>query len=124
MPRVKHSHALATTSVLLALVCCVGCNLCKDEIVDKSSAPQGSLTAVTRTRDCGATTTETMWVSIQGNPDRKDVVGEHVFVLKRIHRLHVVWKDKDTLVIDCRDCALDEIRLQVAKLGSTRILYE
>jgi hypothetical protein len=121
---VKRSKLFAVVGLLVALATCFGCNLCKDETVDKSKAPEGSLTAVTRTRDCGATTTETMWVSVQGNPDQKDVAAEHVFVLKRVHRLHVSWKDKDTLVIDCRDCTPDEIRLQVGKLGSTRIQYE
>ena len=112
-------------SLLVALMACIGCNLCKEEIVDKTVAPGGILAAVTRTRDCGATSAETMWVSLQDHPDRQqDDAKEHVLVLKRIHRLHVFWKDKDTLVVDCRDCAPDEVRLQVIKLNSTRIEYE
>lgn len=114
----------ALLGLLVAIAASFGCNLCKDEIIDKVSAPGGGPTAVTRTRDCGATTTETMWVSIQGDPNQKDVAANHVFVLRRIHRVHVSWKDKETLVIDCRDCRPDEVRLQVTKLGSTRIEYE
>jgi hypothetical protein len=65
-----------------------------------------------------------MWVSLQRDPNGNDEAKEHVIVLKHIHRLHVSWKDKETLVIDCRDCTPDEVRLQVTKLGSTRIEYE
>ena len=121
----KWSQAPAMVSVLIALVACFGCNLCKDEIVDKAIAPGHNLAAVTRTRDCGATTSETMWVSLQDQPDRRqDEAREHVFVLKRIHRLHIFWEDNDTLAIDCRDCTPDEVRLQVTKLGNTRIEYK
>jgi hypothetical protein len=119
---VRLLQLLAFMSCICALAICIGCNLCKDEVVDKIKAPEGTLTAVTRTRDCGATTTETMWVSIQNNPD-KDVSGDHVFVVKRLHRLHVSWKDKTTLMIDCRDCDRDEIRLKIEKLGETSIEY-
>jgi hypothetical protein len=122
---VKRSQSLAMVGVLVAFIACIGCNLCKDEIVDRSIAPGSNLAAVTRTRDCGATTSETMWVSLQDRPDRtQDDAKEHVFVLKRIHRLHVFWRDRDTLVVDCRDCAPDEVRLQVVKVGSTRIEYQ
>ena len=120
----RQPHIFALFGLLGMITACFGCNLCKEEIVDKISAPDRGLTAVTRTRDCGATTTETMWVSLQSDPNQKDVAENHIFVLKRIHRLHVSWKDKATLVLDCRDCAPDEIRLQVTKLGATRIEYE
>jgi Fe-S-cluster-containing hydrogenase component 2 len=121
---VKRAQLLGLVGLLVTFAACFGCNLCKDEIVDKSRAPEGNLTAITRMRDCGATTTETMWVSLQDDPARKDDARAHVLVLKHIHRLHVSWKDKDTLVIDCRDCTPNEIRLQVTKLDSTRIEYE
>jgi len=120
----RRPHLFALLGLLLGIATSFGCNLCKDEVVDKISAPEGSLTAVTRTRDCGATTAETMWVSLQADAKENDVPVNHVFVLKHVHRLHVSWKDKATLLIDCRDCTPDEIHLQVTKLGSTRIEYD
>ncbi len=120
----KRPQLFALFGLLLGIATSFGCNLCKDEVVDKISAPEGGLTAVIRTRDCGATTAETMWVSLQGDANQKDVPANHVFVLKHIHRVHVSWKDKATLLIDCRDCTPDEIHLQVTKLGPTLIEYD
>lgn len=120
----KQSRLLTLAPLLLVLTVCFGCNLCKDETVDENRAPGSRVTAVTRTRDCGATTAETMWVSLQSDPAQKDDAKDHIFVLKHIHRVHVSWKDKETLLIDCRDCTPDEVELQVTKLGSTLIEYE
>lgn len=93
--------------------------------MEQNISPEGGVSAIVRTRDCGATTSETMWVSLQGRSNQKhDEPKEHVFVLKHIHRLHLSWRDRNTLFIDCRDCSSDDIRLQVAKLGPTLIEYQ
>jgi len=120
----KPPQVVALLVLLLTMSVYLGCDLCKDETVDRIKAPEGGLTAITQTRDCGATTAETMWVSLQPDSEEKDVSTDHIFVLKHIHRLHVSWKDKQTLVIDCRDCGPEEVWLQVTKLGPTRIQYE
>jgi hypothetical protein len=70
----------------LALAGLSGCNPCRDEILDKTTSPDGKLAATTLARDCGATTSELMGVNLQDVKQKHLETQNEVFVTMHIHR--------------------------------------
>jgi hypothetical protein len=57
---------------------------------------------LTLARDCGATTSEYMYMAVNLqdlNQKRLDVKNE-VFVVKHVHRLHLFWQGNDSLTVE------------------------
>ena len=108
---------------VLALGALSGCGLCKDEILEETPSPDGKWTAIILTRDCGATTSEYMHVFLQDSNHKH--FGEHdsVFATKYIHRLHVSWNGNQSLIIDCENCASNEVSHKVERFGPIQIIY-
>lgn len=118
---------LKTSSLLilaLALDGCIGCNLCKVEVLERSASPDGKLVATILTRDCGATTSEYMAVNLQVAKQERLAAENEVFVVKHVHRLHVLWHENDSLTIDCKNCNAAEVEKKLEKLGGVRVIYQ
>ncbi len=109
--------------VVLALAELSGCNLCKDEVLEKAVSPDGKWVATTLTRDCGATTSEYMGVNLQDVKQKQLETKNEVFVTKHIHRLHVSWQGNDSLIIDCENCTADDVKKKLERLGPVQIMY-
>lgn len=104
MHRVDLKHFLGFGALAaLALGGLGGCGLCKDEILEETTSPDGKWTATVLTRDCGATTSEYMVVNLH-HFEHKHLDAENVvFVTKYAHRLHASWNGNDRLVLNCEN---------------------
>jgi uncharacterized protein DUF5412 len=100
-----------------------GCNLCKDEILEKTTSPDGKWTATTLRRDCGATTSEYTSVNLQDAKKKQLDSQNEVFVTKYGHRLHIAWQSNNSLIIDCENCTADQVKKKVEKVGQIQITY-
>lgn len=109
--------------LVLALEELTGCNLCKDEVLEKAASPDGKRVATILTRDCGATTSEYMGVNLQDVKQKHLETKNEVFVTKHIHRLHVSWQGNDSLTIDCENCTADDVKKKLERLGAVQIIY-
>jgi hypothetical protein len=101
-----------------------GCNLCKDEVLDKASSPDGRWVATVLTRDCGATTSEYIAVNVHEVKQKSLDLKNDVFVIKHIHRLNVSWQGNDSLTIDCGGCETKGAEKKLERLGSVRVIYQ
>ncbi len=117
-------RAAAFLVSVVALEELTGCNLCKDEVLEKAASPDGKRVATILTRDCGATTSEYMAVNVQDAKQKRHDVEKDVFVIKHIHRLHISWEGNDSLTIDCENCNAKEAEKKLEKLGSVRVIYQ
>jgi hypothetical protein len=121
--KVKQVLRIATLAVPLIAVGASGCNPCKTEILERNASPDGKWTATILTRDCGATTSEYMAVSVQDARQKHLDPKNEVFVTKHIHRLRVSWDRNVSLVIECENCSSDDIKKRIERLGSIQITY-
>ena len=122
--RIKQFLRAASFLILvLVLEELTGCNLCKDEVMERAASPDGKRVATILTRDCGATTSEYMAVNIQDVKQKRHDVEKDVFVIKHIHRLHILWQGNDSLTIDCENCNPKEAEKKLEKVGSVRVVY-
>jgi len=92
----------ALAALALGELC--GCGLCKDEILEETTSPDGKWTASVLTRDCGATTAEYMAVNLHHFEHKHLDAENDIFVTKYVHRLHVSWNGNDSLVLNCENC--------------------
>jgi hypothetical protein len=67
---------------LAALLALLGCNPCSEEIWGNVDSPNGQWTATTLTRDCGATTPETMSVNVHRKDSRRFSADQSALVMK------------------------------------------
>ena len=116
-------RAAAFLALLMALEELAGCNLCKDEVLEKAASPDGKRVATVLTRDCGATTSEYIAVNLQDAKQRRLDGKNDVFVIKHLHPLHVFWQGNDSITIDCENCNLDQASKKLEKLGSVQVIY-
>jgi hypothetical protein len=126
MPSVSVKQLLKAAPFLIAVLALAefsGCDLCKDEVLEKASSPDGKWVATIKTRDCGATTSEYIAVNLQDAQQRRLDEENDVFVIKHLHPLHVFWRGNDSLIIDCENCNLDEAEKKLGKLGPVQIMY-
>jgi hypothetical protein len=99
-----------------------GCNLCKEEVLSDVASPDGKWTATTIIWDCGATTSEVVTVNIHPIGNNGFKADTNALVMKHGPSPSVVWKDKEHLIIDCADCAKDEVTRR-SQMGQIRIEY-
>jgi type VI protein secretion system component VasK len=126
MPSVSATQLLKTASLLILVLAfeeLSGCNLCKDEVLEKAASPDGKWVATIMTRDCGATTSEYIAVNLQDAKQKRLDEENNVFVVKHLHPLHVFWQGNDSLAVDCGNCNLDEAAKKLEKLGSVKVIY-
>ena len=109
---------------MVALAELSGCSLCKDEVLEKAASPDGKRVAIILTRDCGATPSEYIAVNVQDAKQRRLDEKNDVFVIKRLHPLHVFWQGNDSLTVDCENCNLDQASKKLEKLGSVQVIYQ
>lgn len=110
--------ASGASTLLLA-----GCNLCSDESLEKVISPDGHLIAETRLRDCGATTAESLLVSIRKN---RNFLNDEAFVFtaKYDHSVEVTWLNNAHLKIECRDCYSKDVYRKDRKANLVTIDYD
>ncbi len=107
----------------LALGGLCGCGLCKDEILEEITSPDGKWTATVQTRDCGATTAEYIAVNLHDVKHKNLDIENDVFVTKYVHRLHVSWNGNDSLVLNCENCVAHDVEKKLDKHGTVQIIY-
>jgi len=117
------SNSASFLFAFLALPWLAGCNPCKEEIVERTTSPDGKWTATILTRDCGATTSEYMGVNLQDAKQKNLETKNEVFVTKDVHRLHVSWQENTSLQIDCENCTADDVKKRLEMLGPVQIIY-
>jgi len=88
--------ALALVLFILTLAACLVLNPCENKIIERISAPKDPWEAVVFERDCGATTSTSIQVSILPLGGRLPNDGGNVFVADRITgnpkaQVHVHW---------------------------------
>jgi|SRR5437762_96329 len=118
MPPVSVIQLLKAAPFLIAMVALAvlsGCNLCKDEVLEKVASPDGKRVAIILTRDCGATTSEYIAVNLQDAKQRRLDEENDVFVTKLLHPLHVFWQGNDSLTVDCENCNLGQASKKLEK---------
>lgn len=107
----------------LAVAGVSGCSVCQNEIVDKTTSPDGKWTATILTRDCGATTSQYMEVNLHDSSNAHLEARNNVFVTKYVRRLHVSWNGNDSLIVDCENCVASEVSTRMNRLGTIQIVY-
>lgn len=105
----------------LGVVGLSGCSVCEDEVLERVSSPDGKWTAIILSRGCGATTSEYMHVVLQNSDHKFSVEHDSVFATKGISRLHVSWKGNDGLIIDCENCAPNDVSHKMDRFGAIQI---
>jgi hypothetical protein len=100
-----------------------GCNPCKEEVWDKVTSPNGKWLAETTMRDCGATTAETLGVSISPVGD-KSTAEDIVFVVKHGYSIGLSWIDGTHLKIVCHECAAKEVLQRKDRLNPIIVTYD
>lgn len=100
----------------------IGCNSCKDNVLNNVTSPDGQWTATIIARDCGATTTEYVGVSVHHSRDANIDPKAYVFVVKRLQPIEVFWQGINKLEINCR-CPNADVKKKLSSLGSIDILY-
>jgi hypothetical protein len=110
---------------LFAIGCCtlVGCNICSDDVLSRSTSPDGALVATLFQRDCGATTDYSTIVNVGGPSDSFKGEKGRVFVVKGQKHVTVKWTDNRALVIECDSCSRSTVFRQVTALGDIDIAY-
>jgi len=112
---IKLTTLFLTGSMLFLFGCCGEETLERFESLDKS------MLATVSVRDCGATTSEYTGVSLKSRHFWSQE--ETIFSTKYDTRLEVRWNSNSELIISCRGCKQEEIRIQKTKLGSVNIAY-
>jgi hypothetical protein len=106
---------------LLTLGTATGCSLCKEEIWNSATSPDGKWRATTLMRDCGATTSETVSVNVSQTGTKGFQADHNALVMKNGQAPRLFWANNDRLVLDCRDCdGKDEIARR-AQIGPVHI---
>jgi len=91
----------------LFLVFLAGCKLCDEQIKSEAESPDGKYIATLFERDCGATTDFVAHVNMRETSERfvEDSNGTvkqgEVFVVKGRPMTRLVWKNNQSLVIEC-----------------------
>jgi hypothetical protein len=113
--------AFVTISSFLNLL--IGCNPCSSEILEQTSSPNKQWTAETIMRDCGATTAETITVSIRSLNDKADS-RKDIFTVKHGYAISTVWQDSEHLKISCRECIAKDVLYRDSAAGPILVSYE
>lgn len=113
--RTAHHALLLCASVIFS-----ACDLCTNTFLDRVPAPSGKYDAVVFTRGCGATTSESVQISIVSSGD--NVLDDPVFVADKITTASVEWTSPDELTV--RYPAGARLFRTETVVGSVRIRYE
>jgi hypothetical protein len=88
----------------LALGAAAGCNLCKEEVWNSVTSPDGRWKATTIMRDCGATTSEVVSVNVSRTGNKAFQADHNALVMNHGIAPRLAWRGNDTLVLDCDRC--------------------
>lgn len=109
--------------ILFAAACAeVGC-ICPDNVLSRSTSPDGTLVATLFQRDCGATTDYSTIVSVQSPSQGFRDERTFVFVAKGQKSVTVKWTSKRDLSIECEACSRPTVFKEVTALGDINIVY-
>jgi hypothetical protein len=109
-------------ALCLLLVGSLGCNPCKDVVLDRLPSPNGKWVATKVTRDCGGLGGEYVGVSIHDPSDDTTKRKDFVFLVKVRGPINMSWQGNERIVISC-DCPDSNIKEKHTRLKSVEILY-
>jgi hypothetical protein len=102
----------------------LGCNPCREEILNSSTSPDGKWTAVTVMRDCGATTAEIVSINVRPADAQKLDAENNAFVIKHEYATDVTWTSGNILTLRCRQCTAQDVLKKLDKVGPVKVIYD
>jgi hypothetical protein len=90
------------------------CTVCREEIVDQSTSPDGQWTTRTTMRACGSVATTNVYLQ---RADSRVRLGEIVVLLRRVHPLRISWSSAAQIQVTCDGCAQDVRVLRASAHG-------
>ena len=111
--------------VLAVSVLLVSCrSLCGDTPETTATSPDHQLTANSYVRDCGATTSFSSIVNVQGASSKFDGNEGQILIVKGKRDISLVWTGPKTLSVRCNICSRKDTYRKVVALGNIDITYE
>ena len=111
--------------VLAVSVLLVSCrSLCGDTPETTATSPDHQLTANSYVRDCGATTSFSSIVNVQGASSKFDGNEGQILIVKGKRDISLVWTGPKTLSVRCNSCSRKDTYREVVALGNIDITYE
>jgi hypothetical protein len=103
--------ALLACTLLSSLT---ACTVCREEIVDQSTSPDGQWTTRTTLRGCGSQVSTNVYLQ---RADSRVRLGEIVVLVRRVHPLRITWSSPSQVQVACDGCREDVRVLRASAHG-------
>ena len=115
--------------VLAAMNIIAACGVCEEKSLSEISSPNGDYVAAVYRRNCGATSRLLYHLNIRKksngfSSDHRGVIEEGQVFLTDTGKVTMIWKDNNTLLVDCESCSADRRPVMESSWNGVNISYQ